>query len=95
VTTVTNRNSQPSHYELGQQIGRLATILEPLPERLDKFEEKMDNDIRELRAEISSLKEARSHLVGIGVGIGATFTFLAGLIAAAANGALKWIGLTH
>ncbi len=92
---MTNRNHQPSHYELGEQIGNLAAILKPLPERLDKFEEKMDNDIRELRAEISSLKEARSHLVGIGVGIGITFTFLAGLIAAAANGALKWIGLAH
>lgn len=85
--------SQPTHYDLGQQITRVATILEPLPERLDKFEEKLDAEIRVLRNEIAELKQARSHLVGIGVGIGTTLTFLAGLIAAAANGALKWIGL--
>lgn len=84
---------QPTHYELSQQLMRVATILEPLPERLDKFEEKLDKEIRELRSEIAELKQARSHLVGIGVGIGATLTFIAGLIAAAANGALKFMGL--
>lgn len=85
--------AQPTHYDLGRQIERVATILEPLPERLDKFEEKLDSEIRELRADIEELKQARSHLVGIGVGIGATLTFIAGFIAAAANGALKWMGL--
>jgi len=86
--------TQPSHYELGQQIGGLAAILNPLPERLDRFEKKLDTEIAGLRNEIAELKEARSHLVGVGVGIGITFTFLAGLIAAVANGALKWLGLS-
>ena len=71
---------QPSHLDLATQLARCAAILEPLPGRLDSIEEKLDNDIRELRAEIQALKEQRSHLVGIGVGIGATVTFIAGLI---------------
>jgi hypothetical protein len=87
--------NQPSHYELGQQLARLAAILEPIPARLDKMEEKFDNDIKKLQADLHELKEARSHFVGIGVGIGITFTFIAGLIAAFANGALKWVGLAH
>lgn len=87
--------NQPSHYELGQQMARVAAILEPMPERLDKMQEKFDNDIKELRDAISEMKQARSHFVGIGVGIGITFTFIAGLIAALANGALKWVGLAQ
>lgn len=71
---------QPTHLDLATQIARITAILEPLPNRLDSIEEKLDRDIRELRDEIYSLKEQRSHLVGIGVGIGATVTFIAGLL---------------
>jgi hypothetical protein len=81
--------TQPTHLELAVKIGRLETILEPLPQRLDNIEEKMDKRHDELRAEIASLKEARSHLVGIGVGIGMAFTFLASLLGLAANGLLE------
>ena len=73
--------TQPSHYDLGQQLARLSAILEPIPQRLDNMQEKLDEDIAELRREIASLKEQRSHLVGVGVGIGATVTFIAGLLA--------------
>lgn len=82
--------NQPSHYELGQQIARLAAIIEPLPERLDRMQEKLDADIKEMRAEVSALKEQRSHLMGIGVGVGITCTFIAGLIAAIASGVVGW-----
>ena len=81
--------TQPTHLELAVKIGRLEAILEPLPERLDKFEEKIDNAHAELRAEIVSLKESRSHLVGIGVGIGTVLTFIASLLGLAASGILE------
>lgn len=73
--------TQPSHLDISVQITRLAAILEPIPLRLDKMEEKWSEDIYELRKEISSLKEQRSHFMGIGVGVGAAFTFIAGMIA--------------
>ena len=82
--------SQPSHYDLVQQIARLAAIIEPLPERLDKMQEKLDADIKEMRAEISALKEQRSHLMGIGVGIGVSFTIIAGVLSALASGVMGW-----
>lgn len=81
--------NQPTHLELAVKIGRVETILETVPKRLDNIEEKMDKRHDELRAEIASLKEARSHLVGIGVGIGMAFTFLASLLGLAANGLLE------
>lgn len=73
--------TQPSHFDLGQQIARVAAIIEPLPSRLDKMEERWESNVRELRKEISELKQQRSHFIGIGVGIGTAFTFIAGLIA--------------
>ena len=73
--------TQPSHFDLGQQIARVAAILEPLPQRLDNMEEKWDNELRELRREVAALREQRSHFIGVGVGIGTAFTFIAGLIA--------------
>jgi len=78
--------TQPTHLELAVKIGRLETILETVPKRLDSIEEKMDNAHAELRAEIVSLKESRSHLVGIGVGIGTVLTFIASLLGLAASG---------
>lgn len=82
--------NQPSHYELGQQIARLTAIIEPLPERLDRMQDKWDSDIKELRSEIAEINKQRSHLMGIGVGIGITCTFIAGLIAAIATGVVGW-----
>jgi hypothetical protein len=82
--------NQPSHYELGQQIARLAAIIEPLPERLDRMQDKWDADIKELRGEVAELNKQRSHLLGIGVGIGITLTFFAGLITAIATGFVGW-----
>jgi len=81
--------TQPTHLELAVKIGRLETILETVPKRLDSIEEKMDNAHAELRAEIVSLKESRSHLVGIGVGIGTVLTFIASLLGLAASGLLE------
>lgn len=82
--------NQPSHYELGQQIARLAAIIEPLPGRLDRMQEKWDTDIKELRGEVAELNKQRSHLLGIGVGVGITLTFFAGLITAIATGFVGW-----
>lgn len=87
--------NQPSHMDLAMKLSRLEAILEPIPERLDKIQENVDERFDEIRSEIVELKQARSHLVGIGVGVGMAFTFIAGPIAAAANGALKWMGLAH
>ena len=73
--------TQPSHLDLATQISRIAAIIEPMPQRLDNMREKWDEDLRELRNEIAALKEQRSHFMGIGVGIGTTVTFIAGLLA--------------
>lgn len=84
-----------NHTDLAMKLSRLEAILEPIPERLNNIEKNVDERLDKIQEEITELKQARSHLVGIGVGVGITFTFIAGLIAAAANGALKWLGLTQ
>jgi hypothetical protein len=72
--------SNPSHFDLGQQIGHLTTLIGAIPARLDRLEKSFNDDIGELRGEIQSLKEQRSWLVGVGVGIGLAVSFVAGLL---------------